>query len=462
MTASKMHPKKKRLKKPHLPANHSKTDALIEHLSQFHPRGYDLSLGRIRDLLNKLGNPQRRLPPTFHVAGTNGKGSVVANLRAILEAGNYSTHAHTSPHLVNYHERYRLAHVKNSARNSGRLVSDVMLAAALQRVADANNKAKITVFELLAATMFVLFSEQPADYAIVEVGLGGRFDASNVIENPLVSIITTISLDHQAHLGNSIGEIAFEKAGIIKPGCPVVIGPQVDEARRILEDIADSNNCPMMIAGQDFDFYEEAGRFIYQDNDGLLDLLKPALLGDHQLSNSATAIAAIRMANIEINEQSFEKAMNTVYWPGRFERLPPGKIHDALGRENEIWIDGGHNEGAGEVIARELERLNSAHPKNLTMICAMLKSKEPQAYFSHFYNLAPRVFTLPVPGTVHGYDAPELVKFARQAGLDAVPCNNLEEAIHKTSEGLTNNRLLFSGTLYLVGEVLAKNGTVPQ
>ncbi|MCF6322403.1 MAG: bifunctional folylpolyglutamate synthase/dihydrofolate synthase [Rhizobiaceae bacterium] len=439
-----------------------KTDALIEHLSQFHPKGYDLSLGRISELLQKLDNPQNKLPPVFHVAGTNGKGSVVANLRAILEAGNLSVHAHTSPHLVNYHERYRLGHDKKSPRKTGHLVSDDMLADVLQRVADANNSAKITVFELLAAAMFVLFSEQPADYAIVEVGLGGRFDASNVINKPLVSIITTISLDHQAHLGNSVGEIAFEKAGIIKPGYPVVIGPQTDEARAVLEEIANSNNCQMMIAGQDFDHYQEAGRFIYQDNDGLLDLPMPGLLGIHQLSNSATAIAATRLADIKISEQDFENAMGNIYWPGRFERLSPGTVTGLFEDDAEIWIDGGHNEGAGEVIARELEHLNAAHPKNLTMICAMLKSKNPQTYFAHFKNLTPRVFTIPVSGTKHGFEAPELANFARQAGLDTVPCNNLDEAIHQARNNSKIERLLFSGTLYLVGEVFAKNGTEPQ
>ncbi|MCP4184708.1 MAG: bifunctional folylpolyglutamate synthase/dihydrofolate synthase, partial [Hyphomicrobiales bacterium] len=282
-----------------------KTDALIEHLSQFHPKGYDLSLGRISELLAKLGNPQKYLPPVFHVAGTNGKGSVIAGLRAILEAGNYSVHAHTSPHLVDYHERYRIGHDKNEGVAKSRLVSDDMLAEALGRVADANDGDRITVFELLAATMFVLFSEQPADYAIVEVGLGGRFDGTNVIDKPLVSIITTISLDHQAHLGNTVGEIAFEKAGIIKPGCPVIIGNQPDEAREVLENIAIEKNCPMMIAGQDFDYYEEAGRFIYQDVNGLLDLPMPNLRGEHQLANSATAIAATRLVNCRIDEFAY-------------------------------------------------------------------------------------------------------------------------------------------------------------
>ncbi|MCP4074346.1 MAG: bifunctional folylpolyglutamate synthase/dihydrofolate synthase [Hyphomicrobiales bacterium] len=439
-----------------------KTDALIEHLSQFHPKGYDLSLGRISELLAKLGNPQKHLPPVFHVAGTNGKGSVIANLRAILEAGNYSVHAHTSPHLVDYHERYRIGHDKNEGVAKSRLVSDDMLAEALGRVADANDGDRITVFELLAATMFVLFSEQPADYSIVEVGLGGRFDGTNVIDKPLVSIITTISLDHQAHLGNTIGEIAFEKAGIIKPGCAVIIGNQPDEVREVLENIANEKKCPMMIAGQDFDYYEEAGRFIYQDVDGLLDLPLPNLRGEHQLANSATAIAATRLANCGIDEFAYENAMRGIYWPGRFEQLKPGKITSGFAEEMEIWIDGGHNVGAGEAISFELKSLNDARPKNLIVICAMLNTKNPQQYFAQFAALKPRIFTVPITTSEHGIPAQDLVRFARDAGMEATACEHLDVALFQAGEINGDSRLLIAGSLYLVGEVLKKNGTLPE
>ncbi len=439
-----------------------KTDALIEHLSQFHPKGYDVSLGRISELLVKLGNPQKHLPPVFHVAGTNGKGSVIANLRAILEAGNYSVHAHTSPHLVDYHERYRIGHDKNEGVAKSRLVSDDMLAEALGRVADANDGDRITVFELLAATMFVLFSEQPADYAIVEVGLGGRFDGTNVIDKPLVSIITTISLDHQTHLGNTVGEIAFEKAGIIKPGCPVIIGDQSEEVREVLENVAIEKDCPMMIARQDFDYYEEAGRFIYQDVDGLLDLPLPNLRGEHQLANSATAIAATRLANCRIDEFAYENAMRAIYWPGRFEQLKPGKITSGFAEEMEIWIDGGHNAGAGEAISLELKSLNVARPKNLIVICAMLNTKNPQQYFAQFAALNPQIFTVPITTSEHGIEALDLAEFARGAGLEAIACKNLDEALFRAAEIKGDSRLLIAGSLYLVGEVLKKNGTTPK
>ena len=436
-----------------------KTDTLIDHLSQFHPKGYDLSLGRISELLDKLGQPQHKLPPTFHVAGTNGKGSVIANLRSILEANGWSVHSHISPHLVNYHERYRIAHTTKGA--SSNIVSDDMLAEALARVAHANDGGKITVFELLAATMFVLFSEQPADYALVEVGLGGRFDGTNVLTNPLVCVITPVSLDHQSYLGDTLGKIAFEKAGIIKAGCPVVIGPQPDEARQVLEDIAHDKKCTVMIAGQDFDYYEEAGRFIYQDGDGLFDLPLPALLGEHQLSNSALAIAATRLGKCNIDVLAFEKAMGNLHWPGRFERLAPGNITAKFKKDAEIWIDGGHNGGAGAVISRELTGMNEKSPKQLVMICAMLSSKDPQYFFKQFLPHNPQIFTVPITTSEHGIDARELVAQAQKSGLDAQACASLEEALSQARKLQGDNRILIAGSLYLVGEILKKNGTLP-
>ncbi|MCP4184393.1 MAG: bifunctional folylpolyglutamate synthase/dihydrofolate synthase [Hyphomicrobiales bacterium] len=436
-----------------------KTDALIEHLSQFHPKGYDLSLGRISELLSKLGGPQDKLPPTFHVAGTNGKGSVIANLRAILEASGYSVHAHTSPHLVNYHERYRIGHGHDGGVKKGQIVGDNMLADALGRVADANDGAQITMFELLAATMFVLFSEQRADYAIVEVGLGGRFDGTNVIKKPKVSIITPISLDHQTHLGDTIAAIAFEKAGIIKPGCPVIIGEQEDEAREVLENIVVEKHCPVMIARQDFDYYEEAGRFIYQDVDGLLDLPLPGLRGEHQLANSATAIAALRLADCQIKEETWEQAMGELYWPGRFEQLPSGTITRLLSDSSDVWIDGGHNVGAGEVISKELEKMNSLNSKDLVMICAMLTTKNPQQYFAQFVSLKPKIYTVPITTSQHGIGTQELAEYARAAGLEAIACHSLDKALAKVAEIKGEYRLLIAGSLYLVGEVLKKNGT---
>lgn len=261
-----------------LPAT-SEAAKIIDDLLTLHPKGFDLSLDRITRLLDRLGNPHLRLPPVIHVAGTNGKGSVVAFSRALLEAAGFSVHVHISPHLVNWHERYRIG----VQGGPGQLVDDALLADALRRVADANVGEKITVFEILTAVTFVLFSEQPADVAIIEVGLGGRFDATNVIPKPAVSVVMPISLDHQAYLGDRVELIAAEKAGIMKRGAPVVIGHQEFEAaREVLIATAERLGCPLSVFGQDFSAHEEMGRLIYQDDTGLSDIALPRLPGRHQ------------------------------------------------------------------------------------------------------------------------------------------------------------------------------------
>jgi dihydrofolate synthase/folylpolyglutamate synthase len=264
----------------------------INALMALHPKGFDLSLGRITRLLERLGNPHERLPPVIHIAGTNGKGSAGAFCRAILEAHGLNVHIHTSPHLVNWHERYRLG-----AAGGGQLVADDVLADAVRRVAKANQGETITVFEILTAVMFVLFSEHPADVAIIEVGLGGRFDATNVIANPAVALIMSISLDHQAYLGDRVELIAAEKGGIIKPRVPVVIGAQTEEAARdVLISIAERLRCPVSVYGQDYFAQEENGRLAYQDDEELIDLPLPRLAGRHQQSNAAAAIRALKAA----------------------------------------------------------------------------------------------------------------------------------------------------------------------
>ena len=278
----------------------------IEKLLALHPKGFDLSLDRITRLLAALGNPQDRLPPVIHVAGTNGKGSATAFSRAILEAAGLSVHVHTSPHLVNWHERYRLG-VKGG---KGKLVSDPVLADAVRRVAEANGGEKITVFEILTAVTFVLFAEHPADVAIIEVGLGGRFDATNVIARPAVSVVMPISLDHQAYLGDRVELIAAEKAGIMKRGCPVVIGQQEEEAARdVLVSTAERLGCPMFVYGQDFMAHEEFGRLVYQDEGGLADLPLPKLPGRHQYANAAAAIRAVRAAGFDVSEAAIERGL---------------------------------------------------------------------------------------------------------------------------------------------------------
>lgn len=435
---------------------YERTEALIEKLLANHPKGFDLSLGRILGLLEKLGNPHKRIPPAIHVAGTNGKGSTLAFVRAILEAAGYKVHVHTSPHLVNWGERYRL---------SGTLVDDDTLADAIEWAAEANAGTPITVFEIMSAVMFILFSEHEADYSLVEVGLGGRADATNVLENPAVCAITPIALDHQAYLGDTIEKIAFEKAGIIKKGTPVVVAPQEDGAREVIEDVANKNKAPAAFAQQDFDYYRDATGFVYQDEDGLLDLPIPRLSGEHQMGNAALAIAAVRKSGIEVPEEAYRTAMRSVVWPGRLEGLPSGVLTREIGENANIWIDGGHNPNAGEAIAAELTRQMQGQEQKLLMICGMINTKEPIGYFKPFAGLNAHVVTIPVLMSDASIPPEDLAADAKKAGLTSQPVATLDEAVAIAAEQFKADetiRILFCGSVYMLGEILDRNGTPPQ
>lgn len=436
-------------------------DQEIERLLSLHPKGYDLSLDRIRRLLARLGNPERRLPPAIHIAGTNGKGSAAAFSRALLEAAGLTVHVHTSPHLVNWHERYRIG-----APGGGSLVSDAMLADAVRRVAEANRGETITVFEILTAAMFVLFSENPADAAIVEVGLGGRFDATNVIEKPAVSVIMPISLDHEAFLGDRVELIAAEKAGIIKPGCPVVIGAQTFEAaREVLVGTAERLGAPAKVYGQDFLAYEENGRLIYQDENGLLDVSMPRLTGRYQIANAAAAITAVRAAGFEVGHAAVDRAMASVDWPGRMQRLPAGRLQPLAPRGAEVWIDGGHNPGAGTVIAEALAEQEERDPRPLFLISGMINTKDQAGYFRAFAGMVRHVYTVPITHSIAGVPPAELAAKAAEAGLSAEPVSSIENALmllRDTWDAAEKPpRILIGGSLYLMGDVLDHNGTPP-
>ncbi|WP_156392514.1 bifunctional folylpolyglutamate synthase/dihydrofolate synthase [Rhizobium sp. Root482] len=435
----------------------------IDKLLALHPKGFDLSLDRITRLLDELGNPQDRLPPVIHVAGTNGKGSVTAFSRAILEASGLSVHVHTSPHLVNWHERYRIG--RKGGR--GELVEDEVLADAVRRVGEANGGRKITVFEILTAVTFVLFAEHPADVAIIEVGLGGRFDATNVIKAPAVSVIMPISLDHQAYLGDRVELIAAEKAGIMKPQCPVVIGHQEeDAAREVLVSIAERLKCPMSVYGQDFMAYEEFGRLVYQDEFGLADLPLPRLPGRHQYANAAAAIRAVKAAGFELQDGAIETGLSTVEWPGRLQRLSEGRLANLGPMGAEIWVDGGHNPGAGQVIAETMANLEERDPRPLVLIIGMINTKDPIGYFKAFKGLAEQVFTVPIRGSDAGIDPVALAEDAGEAGFEAAAISTVTDALGAISAIFAGDpvapRILIGGSLYLVGDVLADNGTPPR
>jgi dihydrofolate synthase/folylpolyglutamate synthase len=436
-------------------------DREIERLMALHPKGYDLSLERVTRLLDRLGNPQDRLPPVIHIAGTNGKGSCAAFSRALLEAAGYKVHVHTSPHLVHWHERYRLA-----APGGGRLVDDKVFAEAIQRVADANAGQTITVFEILTAVGFILFSEHPADAAIIEVGLGGRFDATNVVKRPAVSVIMPISLDHEAYLGDRVELIAAEKAGILKRGCPAVIGQQeFDAAREVLTDTADRLGCPTAVYGQDFLAYGENGRMVYQDEDGLMDLSPPRLPGRHQFANAAAAIAAVKAAGFDIGQRAADKAMTSVLWPGRMQKLTQGQLVELAPKGAEIWLDGGHNPGAGLVVAEALAEQEEKSPRPLYMISGMINTKDQSGYFSAFKGLVRHVYTVPVSFSDAAVPNDELAVRATEAGLSAEPVSSVAAALMLLRDTLGEDeappRILIGGSLYLAGAVLAENGTPP-
>lgn len=436
-------------------------DREIERLMALHPKGFDLSLDRISRLLERLGNPQDRLPPVIHIAGTNGKGSAAAFSRALLEAAGYRAHVHTSPHLVNWHERYRLA-----AEGGGRFVADDVLADAIARAAEANRGETITVFEILSAVMFLLFSEHPADVAIIEVGLGGRFDATNVIRKSAVSIIMPVSLDHEAYLGDRVELIAAEKAGIIKQGCPVVIGAQETAAARdVLIETAERLGCPFTLYGQDFLAVEEHGRMIYQDESGLMDLSPPRLPGRHQYANAAAAIAGVKAAGFDLGEQAADRAMTTVSWPGRMQRLPAGSLLDLAPAGSDVWLDGGHNPGAGLVVAEALAEQEEKVARPLFLICGMINTKDQTGYFRAFHGIARHVYTVPVNFSESSVTNTELAARAMEAGLSAEPVSSVAAALMLLRDTWDHRepppRILIGGSLYLAGAVLAENGTPP-
>jgi dihydrofolate synthase/folylpolyglutamate synthase len=436
-----------------------RSSAILERLLTLHPREIDLSLERVSRLADALGNPERRLPPVIHVAGTNGKGSTTAFMRAMLEAAGKRVHVYTSPHLVRFHERIRVG-----AAGGGTYVDDEELAEALIYVERVNDGASITQFEITTAAAFFLFAEHQADVTLLEVGLGGRLDATNIVPRPLATVITPISIDHEKFLGDTLAAIAFEKAGILKHGVPGVIAPQVDAALAVIERQAARERAPLYIANQDWVAFAEHGRLVYQDADGLLDLPSPHLAGRHQYSNAGNAIAALRRAGISLPTRAIETGLQTVRWPARLQRLTAGALVGRAGAETELWVDGGHNPSAGAVIAEAMADLEERVPRPLVLIVGMLNTKDPVGFLRPFAGLAGRVLTVPVPSDA-GRDPAELALIARQAGLAAEEAGSVEaalDAIAAAKDLAASPRVLICGSLYLAGHVLDLNGTPPS
>lgn len=434
----------------------TRSDTVLARLLSLHPKKIDLALDRVLRLLGDLGNPHLKLPPAIHVAGTNGKGSACAFSRAMLEAQGLRVHVHTSPHLVRFHERIRLA---------GKLISEEALVSLLEEVEQVNRGREITFFEITAAAMFLAFSRQPADAVVLEVGLGGTYDATNVVPNPAMTVIQPVGMDHREFLGNDLAGIAAEKAGIIKKGAPLVMGPQSPVPRHVILRRADQLGVELFEFGQDFASRQEHGRMVYEDGSGLLDLPLPKLAGRHQIENAGVAIAALRHAGRGWGrDDAVEKGLSTVEWPARLQRLHRGPLVEAAPKGAEVWLDGGHNVHGAEAVSRAMADMEEHGERPLYLICGMLANKDALGFLRAFNGLARHVVTVAIPGEAGSLGAGALYDMARRAGLDAAPAEDLDDAMLQVSAWSRLDdtdippRILICGSLYLAGKVLAENG----
>ena len=421
----------------------TRSDVILERMMTLHPKVIDLTLDRMWGLLDKLGNPQDKLPPVIHVAGTNGKGSTQAMIRAGLEAGGSLVHAYTSPHLARFHERIRVA---------GDLITEDALTDALDRCAAANGSDPMTYFEITTAAGLLAFAETHADYALLEVGLGGRLDATNVIHKPAVTVITPVDLDHQQYLGDTLALIAAEKAGIIKRGVPCVVGPQHDDSMDVIEAIAARLGAPLHAYGQHWHVSRERDRLVFQDDHGLLDLPLPVLPGPHQIMNAGAAIATLRLLGKD--ETACEAAVTRAYWPARMEHLTKGALVD-LAHPAELWLDGGHNPAAGRALAATLV---AQSPRPTHLICGMLNTKDIAGYLAPLAAIAQSLTAVSIPGEMNTIPAAQTAQVAADVGLTASTADSIQDAIAAIKEKSPNARILICGSLYLAGHVLRENG----
>jgi dihydrofolate synthase/folylpolyglutamate synthase len=407
-----------------------------------HPKVMDLVLDRVWRLLDALGNPQDHLPPVIHIAGTNGKGSTQAMIRAGLEGAGKRVHAYTSPHLARFHERIRLA---------GELITEEHLTEVLDECYAVNGGEPITYFEITTCAALLAFSRAEADYTLLEVGLGGRLDATNVVARPAMTVITPVSIDHTQYLGDTIEKIAGEKAGIIKRGVPCVVGPQLDPAMEVIERQAGRLGAPVIAQGQHWHVWEERGRLVFQDESGLLDLPLPALPGAHQIDNAGAALAVLRALGFAV--RAAEAAMTDVRWPARMQRLRAGPLADQAGTA-ELWLDGGHNASAGEALGRYLGGLSD---RPLYLICGLLNTKDVRGYLRPLAPHVTRLCAVSIPGETATLTAAETAAAARDVGMSAEEAASVSAALARIVAEAPGARVLICGSLYLAGEVLREN-----
>lgn len=424
-----------------------------------HVRKIDLTLDRMWRMLKLLGDPHLRMGPVIHVAGTNGKGSTVAYLRAILEAANLRVHTYTSPHLVRINERFRLGRA-----GGGVLVSDDELIEALEYCERLNAGEPITVFEMETAAAFYLFAKEPADVVLLEVGLGGRGDSTNVIDAPLASVITHVAMDHMEMLGDTLAKIAAEKAGIIKPNVPLITVAQEPEAEAVIEREAARKRAPLHAAGQHWHVGAEGGRLVYQDEKGLLDLPAPRLFGRHQFDNAGLAIATLRaIGSLPLPATAFEAGITKAEWPARMQPLKAGRLVALAPPQSEIWLDGGHNADCGRAVAAALGDLEERASRQLVIIVGMLSNKDAGGFLANFAGMTRHVIAVPIPGHDNAYTPSAFADATRHLGMRVETATGVEDALAAIAKLAYEvpPRILITGSLYLAGEVLRANGTVP-
>ncbi|MEL6204650.1 MAG: folylpolyglutamate synthase/dihydrofolate synthase family protein [Pseudomonadota bacterium] len=417
------------------------SDALLAEMTALHVKDIDLSLERTYRLLDVLGDPHRRLPPVIHIAGTNGKGSTLATLRAGLQGAGLKVHTYTSPHLVRFHERIELAN---------ETVSEPQLVDLLQRVLIANDGGPATYFEATTCAAFLGYAEVPADALLLEVGLGGRMDTTNVVDTPRLTMITPVALDHQSFLGDTVAEIAAEKAGILKRGVPCIVSRQETVAEEVIEAHAARLGAPLHVEGQHWHVWEEQGRLVFQDETGLLDLPRPRLAGPHQIHNAGAAIAALRVLGHD--EAACEAAVTGARWPARMQRLADGPLQNLL-PSGELWLDGGHNPHAARAMAETLRNLpNDGRP--LHLVFALQGGRDPHAVLAPFAGTAEQLTAVPVPEMGASQPTEEIVSAARAHGIAARAASDVREALLRIGADTPRARVLIFGSLYLAGAVL--------
>ena len=421
--------------------NTRESEELLENLKSRFPEVRDLNLDRPRRLLADLGHPERKLPPIVHIAGTNGKGSTLAMVRAGLEAEGKRVHTFISPHLTKFHERIRLA---------GELIEEGALVDVLRECESANKKP-ITLFEVTVCAAFLAFSKEEADALLLEVGLGGRLDATNVVDRPKLSVITSVSLDHQKYLGDSLAGIAAEKAGILRSGVPCIVSRQEPEALAAIENAARSAGAPLLRRDREWWVEKTRDSLLYKDETGRLELPPPTLVGVHQTDNAGTAVAVLR--RMGLSKSSIEKAVTTADWPARMQKLSKGPLVEAAGRA-ELWLDGGHNPAAGEALAYTLKEMPA---KTTRIICGMLGSKDVRGFLQELRRAADKLYGITIPGSPAALEASAVAATASEVGFAAEPSVSAEDAVRRIAADRPGSRILVCGSLYLAGSVLRDN-----